>query len=193
VVPTDTVPPNVDRLAAERRLGRLVASRGSTSTRSGSAGFLLVALGALVVGVGLGAAAMATDTRQLGIAALGWVCALTPVLLIWAVRIFVRGDQAYYLYEGGLVHAKNGRPRLIGWRDIVELRRLRVGARAAEMARGMPGGATVTADTVAGYEVHPAGGGKLTIRVGGVSDPGYAAFCGYLEQAAGQSGARLTG
>jgi hypothetical protein len=193
VVPTETVPPTVASLASERGLGRLVASRGSTSSRSGALGFLLAGAGALAVGIGLGWAAMATDTRQLGTAALGWICAIVPVLLIWGVRIFARGNQAYYLYEGGLVHVKNGRPRLVGWRDIVELRRQRLGAKAAEFARGMPGAETVTADTVAGYEVRPARGGKLTIRVGGVSDPGYAAFCGYLEQAAAQAGARLTG
>lgn len=193
MVPTDTVPPTVDRFAAQHRLGRLVTSRGGTSSRSGAFGFAIAAVVAVAVGVGLGGLAMATGTRQLGTAALGWICAVSPILLIWAVRIFVRGDQAYYLYEGGLVYAKNGRPRLVGWRDIVELRRLRVGAKAADLARGMPGGATVTADTVAGYEVRPAGGGTLTIRVGGVSDPGYATFCGYLEQSAGQAGARLTG
>jgi hypothetical protein len=58
---------------------------------------------------------------------------------------------------------------------------------------GMPGGESVTADTVAGFEVRPTGGGKLTIRVGGVSNPGYARFCDYLEQSAARAGARLTG
>lgn len=193
MVPTETVPPNVERLAAERRLGALAVARGSTSSRSGAGGFILAAIGALGAGIGLAAVATAIEARTLGVVALGWICAIAPVLLIWGIRIFGRGNQAYYLYEGGLMYVKNGRPTPVEWRDIVEVRRLRLGEKAAEFARGVPGTENVTADAVLGYEVRRSGGGKLTIHIGGINDPGYAAFCNYFEQAAAHAGARFTG
>ena len=57
----------------------------------------------------------------------------------------------------------------------------------------MPGTEHVTADAITGYEVRSAGGGKLTIEIGGINDPGYAAFCNYFEQAAAHAGARFVG
>lgn len=193
MVSTETMPPNIERVAAERRFGALVVSRGSVSTRSGAAGFIFAAIGAVALGVGIAALAVAVDNRKLGVAALGWICAAAPVLVIWGVRIFARGNQAYFLYEGGLMYVKNGRPTPVAWRDIVEVRRLRLGEKAAEFARGMPGTENVTADAITGYEVRASGGGKLTIHIGGINDPGYAAFCDYFEQAAAQAGARFVG
>lgn len=136
---------------------------------------------------------MASDNRSLAVGSLTFICVFFPVLLGWGIRIFARGTHQYYVYEGGLVHEKNGRPRLVRWPEVAELRRRRLGPKAAEFARGMPGMEMVTADTVAGYDVLPAGGGKLTIHVGGVREPDYAVFCESIERLAAQGGARLTG
>ena len=193
MVSADTIPSKVAALAASQRLGNLLAARGGTSRRSSAIGFVVAGLGALALGALVGWAATAADSRQLGFGALTLVCALFPVLVLWGIRLFVRGTHGYYLYEGGLVHEKNGKPRLVRWPEVAELRTRRLGQKAAEFARTTPGLEMVTADTVAGYDVVPTGGGKLTIQVGGVRDPGYARFCAAIERLAAQGGARLTG
>lgn len=138
-------------------------------------------------------AAMAADSRKLAYASLTFFCVLFPVLVAFGLKLFFRGNHGYYINEGGLVHEKNGRPRPVGWTEIAELRRRRLGPRAADFARSTPGMEMVTADTIAGYDVLPRGGGKLTIHVGGVREPDYATFCGSIEQLAAQGGARITG
>jgi hypothetical protein len=193
VVSVDNIPPKVGALAVERQLGRLLASRGATSRRSDSVGWVLAAFGALGVGVLLAWWGGSTGTRSMAVGSLTFFCAFFPALLGWGIRLFLRGSQAYYVYEGGLVYDKSGRPRLVRWPEVAQLTRRRAGEKAAEAARSIYQMENASADMVLGYDVRPVRGGKLTIHVGGVNDPGYAAFCGYLEQLATQGGARITG
>ena len=168
----------------EQRLGPLVIDcAGATG---GKAGFrsLLVAVGAMVVGVALVPVSTLTRFPPLGIFGL----ALFVVGVGWifvSARTVLRGAQHYYLHMGGLVYARKGRPTAATWPEIASLTR----RRAAKPAPAVG----ITRESVMGYDLTTRTGTRLRLHVTDVWGEQPPRFCARLEELATRAGVTVTG
>lgn len=117
---TATVPPQVSSLAAERRLGELIAVQKMSNP------IVHVVIGLAVSTLGSNLANLVVwGTERLGITrapALAYLTLFGVFLLVYglvyAVRALIRGFRTCYLYEGGLVWRRNRFLRAAPWPEV---------------------------------------------------------------------------
>lgn len=108
--------PKITALATQRGLGALLDQRGNGNPFVRA----LLLIGTAVGAFGLMYLMILPGWRLLGFLAL-IPLAYGIVAPIWAVIMLVRGFQQTFLYQGGLVFVRNGRPRAAAWSDVTEV------------------------------------------------------------------------
>lgn len=128
--PTKAIPSKVAAGAQSRGLGDcLVVAAGSNPI-----GNFLFAVGAgvvlILVAFGLSWVGEKAGLRFL--AYLVFLCFVGALIAaIFSVVALLAGFTASYLYQGGLVHTKNGRVQVVAWSDLDEVWRWRAGGNTA--------------------------------------------------------------
>jgi hypothetical protein len=120
----DEPPVDVSQLAQTRGFGPRVASRALASPLV-TGGLGLVAAAACVGLLMLFGALHPPRTGLLypvmRFIAL-FLCFSLVGALVFSIRAFVRGAQAFHVYAGGFIHRRNGKARAFGWPEVGELR-----------------------------------------------------------------------
>jgi hypothetical protein len=116
---TTAIPAGVTALAEQRGLGAPVARRDDPGAVRAVMYSLLTAVSGFAVSFGLFYLAgtyfrplipLAILALAIGVGGLGW-----------AIVLPLRGNESAYLYERGIVHVRNGRPRAALWGELERL------------------------------------------------------------------------
>jgi hypothetical protein len=116
---TTAVPAGVTALAEQRGLGAATARRDNGSAAKAVLLSLSIAVFAFAASFGLFYLAGTWFRPLIPLAILALAIGICG--LGWAIVFPIRGSQSVYLYENGLVHVRNGRPRVALWSEIEQL------------------------------------------------------------------------
>jgi hypothetical protein len=116
---TATVPAGVTALAEQRGLGAPVGRRDNGSAARAVMLSLSVAVAGFAASFGLFYVAGVWFRPLIPVAVLALAAGICG--LGWAIVLPIRGSQSVYLYEQGLVHVRNGRPRAALWTEVDRL------------------------------------------------------------------------
>jgi hypothetical protein len=151
----EQVPEAVGRAAAEHGLGELVDVRREVVMGR----VVLISVGVAVVAGGLLVliSYLAKDLSEFN--PLQWLMRFVGLALffltfwacLYALRTLVIGSRAHYLFAGGLVNRRRGRPRAVAWPQVEQLKP--VYNRRGHGADG----------TILGYQVRTGGRGLFTV------------------------------
>jgi len=121
----DALPPRVADAATQRGLGQLVYARKGTGSLGYFFFFLAVTVGLVAVAGAIFGLIYLANESDTSLAAIAIVCLLGAVVTaIYAVMGLFRGSTAHYIFERGLVQTRRGRPDVITWADLDEIRQI---------------------------------------------------------------------
>jgi hypothetical protein len=113
------VPPKVTILAAQHDLGALINQRSNGNPFKGALMALVGGVVAFLLSCGLFSLAAQVWRPIVWIAILALALGLCAIG--WSVVALVRGSQAIYVYQGGVVYVRNGNARAAAWAEVREV------------------------------------------------------------------------
>lgn len=113
------IPSKVSMLADHRGLGSLIDHRSNGNPFKSSLKALVGGVVAILLSFGLFALAAAVWRPIMWIGVL--LLAFGLCFLGWSVVTLVRGFQAIYVYQGGVVYLHNGNERAATWAEVSEV------------------------------------------------------------------------
>ncbi|GIE28354.1 hypothetical protein Ait01nite_013990 [Actinoplanes italicus] len=116
---TTAIPAGVTALAEQRGLGAAVARRDNPGAVKAVLYSLVTAVSGFAVSFGLFYLAGTYFRPLIPLAILALATGICG--LGWAIVFPLRGNESAYLYERGIVHVRNGRPRAALWSDLESL------------------------------------------------------------------------